>query len=109
MLDGKSVLTIIPARGGSKGLPGKNTIELYGRPLVGWPIKAAKNFQYVDRVIVSTDDEKIARIAQEQGTEVPFMSPAELATDTSITISALKHTIHYLKSEGATYDYCVLL
>ena len=109
MINGKSVLAIIPARGGSKGLPKKNILHLGGRPLLGWPIKAAKHSMYVDRVIVSTDDKKIARIAKEQGAEVPFLRPSELALDTSPTISVLEHAIAFTKREGCSYDYCFLL
>lgn len=109
MINGKSVLAIIPARGGSKGLPQKNILHLCGRPLLGWPIRAAKNSMYIDRVIVSTDDKKIARIAKDQGAEVPFLRPSELALDTSTTISVLEHAIAFTKREGWNYDYCLLL
>jgi len=109
MINGKSVLAIIPARGGSKGLPGKNVVDLCGRPLMGWPIKAAKNSKYVDRVIVSTDNEEIAQIARKQGAEVPFLRPPELALDISTTISVLNHAIAFTKREGLNYGYCLLL
>lgn len=109
MINGKSILAIIPARGGSKGLPQKNILHLCGLPLLGWPVKAAQDSIYVDRVIVSTDDEEIAKIAQEQGAEVPFLRPPELALDTSTTISVLEHAIEYIKKEGSIYEYCLLL
>jgi CMP-N,N'-diacetyllegionaminic acid synthase len=109
MINGKSVIAIIPARGGSKGLPGKNILNLCGRPLLGWPIRTVKNSMYVDRVIVSTDDKKIAIIAKDQGAEVPFLRPPELALDTSTTISVLEHAIAFTKREGLNYDYCLLL
>ncbi|MCK5082649.1 MAG: acylneuraminate cytidylyltransferase family protein [Candidatus Omnitrophica bacterium] len=109
MINGKSVLAIIPARGGSKGLPGKNILPLNGKPLLGWPVEAARSSQYVDRVIVSTDDEEIAGVAREQGAEVPFLRPSELASDTSTTMSVLEHAIMHFKKEGCEYEYCVLL
>jgi len=109
MINGKKILAVIPARGGSKGLPGKNILHFCGRPLLGWPIKAAKDSMYVDRIIVSTDDGEIAQIAREQGAEVPFLRPAELATDTSTTISVLEHAIGFTKREGSHNDYCLLL
>jgi len=109
MINGKSVLAIIPARGGSKGLPRKNILNLAGRPLVGWPINAAQNSKHVDKVIVSTDDEEIARISKDQGAEVPFIRPEELASDTATSISVIEHAIEYMKNEGYAYEYCVLL
>ncbi len=109
MINQKKVLAIIPARGGSKGLPGKNTRLLQGIPLVGWPIKAALNSRYIDRVIVSTDDEKIAKIAQEQGADVPFLRPAEFAKDTSPSSDAIIHALNFCKESGENYDYFVLL
>ena len=109
MISGNSVLAIIPARGGSKGLPGKNTKELCGKPLVSWPIQAAKESLFIDKIIVSTDDQKIAEIAQCEGIDVPFLRPAELASDESSTISVIEHIINRLSNQNETYDYCVLL
>lgn len=109
MIDGKAVLAIVPARGGSKGLPGKNIINLMGKPMLGWPIEAARNSQYIDKIIVSTDDQKIADVAAEQGAEVPFIRPADLATDDATTISVIEHALEYLKTRGDEFDYVVLL
>lgn len=109
MINGNAVLAIIPARGGSKGLPRKNLLNLAGCPLLGWPVKAARGSKYVDRVIVSTDDEEIAKISKERGAEVPFLRPRELALDTSTTISVLEHAIECIKKEGCIYEYCLLL
>lgn len=109
MINGKSVLAIIPARGGSKGLPRKNILLLAGLPLLGWPVKASRGSKYIDRIIVSTEDKEIAKIAQKQGAEVPFLRPSELAQDTSTTFSVLEHAIEYLKKEGCIYEYCLLL
>ena len=77
----KQVLAIIPARGGSKGIPGKNIKLLAGKPLIAWTIDVAKESGLVDRVIVSTDDEGIAEVARAHGAEVPFMRPAEISGD----------------------------
>ncbi len=109
MINGKKVLAIIPARGGSKGLPRKNILELLGRPLLGWPIQAARKSKYIDRVIVSTEDRAIADIALSQGAEVPFLRQEELAADTSTSMSVIEHAIRFVKSQEEFYDYCVLL
>ena len=109
MIDGNSVLAIIPARGGSKGLPAKNILNLLGKPLIGWAIDAAKNSIYVDRTIVSTDDPKIAEIAVKQGAEVPFIRPPGLATDTATTISVVEHALNYFSNNDEEYDYILLL
>lgn len=77
------VLFVITARGGSKGVPGKNIRVLGGMPLIAYKIIAAKKCQYESRIIVSTDDEDIAEIAKKYGAEVPFVRPAELATDSA--------------------------
>jgi CMP-N-acetylneuraminic acid synthetase len=76
-----SILAIIPARGGSKAIPRKNIKALSGKPLIGWTIDAAKRSSCIDRLIVSTEDEEIASVARELGTDVPFLRPAELAAD----------------------------
>jgi N-acylneuraminate cytidylyltransferase/CMP-N,N'-diacetyllegionaminic acid synthase len=109
MISNQKVLCIIPARGGSKGLPKKNVMSLLGKPLVGWPIKAALGSEYIDRIIVSTEDPSIAEIAISQGAEVPFLRPAELASDTATSISVIEHAIEFTSSQNETYDYCVLL
>ncbi|BCA94937.1 acylneuraminate cytidylyltransferase [Legionella antarctica] len=109
MINQKKVLAIIPARGGSKGLPGKNIRPLNGMPLVAWPIQTALNSKYIDRVIVTTDDPEIAKIAQEYGAEVPFIRPAEFAKDTSPSSEAIIHAIQFCTETDGTYDYTVLL
>jgi N-acylneuraminate cytidylyltransferase/CMP-N,N'-diacetyllegionaminic acid synthase len=109
MYKDKSVLAIIPARSGSKGLPGKNIRYLAGKPLLAWPVHAAKGSAYVDKVIVSTDDEGIAEKALEHGAEIPFLRPKELATDTASSASVIEHAILFLQNEGHTFDYFVLL
>lgn len=103
-------LAVIPARGGSKGIPGKNIRELCGKPLIAWSIEAALMSDSVDRVVVSTDCGEIARVAREYGAETPFLRPANLSDDTATTESALLHCLSSLKqNEGYSPDYVVLL
>ncbi len=109
MIERKKLLALIPARGGSKGLPRKNIIDLCGRPLLGWPIQTASKSKYVDRILVSTDDPEIAEIATAQGAEVPFIRPTELATDTATSYSVIEHAISYLAKKEQHYDYILLL
>lgn len=94
------MIAIIPARGGSKGLPGKNVRPLNGKPLIAYAIEAALKAKNIDRVIISTDDEEIARVAVEYGAELPFMRPAELASDTAMAIDNYIYTIGRLEVEG---------
>ena len=91
------VLALIPARGGSKGIPGKNIKLLYGKPLIVWSIDAAKGSKYIDRTIVSTDGEDIAKVAREWGAEVPFMRPAEFAQDLTPDPPVFEHALVWLK------------
>ncbi len=109
MINGKRVIAIIPARSGSKGLPRKNIRILHGRPLLGWPILAAKNSKYVDKVIVSTDSDKFATIAREQGAEVPFLRPVELSGDTANSVDVILHALDFLGECGETFFYVILL
>jgi len=109
MINNKKVLVIIPARGGSKGLVGKNIKNLCGKPLIGWPIQAAKNCTLVDKIVVSTDDSDIAKIALTEGAEIPFMRPDQLAKDTSSTISVIEYTLNQLSDMGEIFEYCILL
>ncbi len=106
MIDDKTVLAIIPARGGSKGVPRKNIRDLGGKPLIAWTIAAARSSAYLDRIIVSTDDAEIANVARQFNAEVPFMRPAELARDGS---SGIDPVIHALETLAEKYDYMVLL
>jgi len=106
----KKILGVITARGGSKGIPGKNIKELGGKPLIAYTIEAAHASGVFDRVIVSTDDEKIAEIAKAYGCEVPFMRPAELAADNTPHISVLQHAVSLLKEkENYIPDYVMIL
>jgi N-acylneuraminate cytidylyltransferase/CMP-N,N'-diacetyllegionaminic acid synthase len=109
MIRGGRVLGLIAARGGSKGLPGKNTKMLLGRPLIAWTIAAARDAASLDEIVVSTDSAEIADIARACGAEVPFMRPAELASDTATSVSVVHHAIDWLARAGRTFDYVVLL
>jgi len=93
------VLAIIPARGGSKGVPGKNIRKLNGKPLIGFTVEAAKKSKYVNRVVVSTDNQKIANIAKSFGAEIPFVRPKYLAVSSAKTIDVIKHTLKTLKNK----------
>lgn len=97
----KNVIAIIPARGGSKGLPGKNIKLLAGKPLIAYTIEAALKSQYVDRVIVSTDSESIRDIAIQYGAEAPFLRPDELSQDETPTEPVLKHCVEWLEENEA--------
>jgi N-acylneuraminate cytidylyltransferase/CMP-N,N'-diacetyllegionaminic acid synthase len=105
------MIAIIPARGGSKGLPGKNIKMLCGKPLIAYAIECAQKSRYIDRVIVSTDDERIAEVSKSFGAEVPFLRPGFLATDESESIDTFIYTIERLSREwNADIDeFAVLL
>lgn len=105
-----SSLGIIPARGGSKGIPGKNIKMLAGKPLIAWTIEAAKNADLLDRVIVSTDDEEIAKVAREYGAEVPFLRPKEISGDLATDVEFIDHALLFLKEkEGYEPDIVLRL
>lgn len=104
-----AVVAIVPARAGSKGIPGKNLIACGGRPLIAHSILAAREAARVDRVIVSTDDEGIATVAREWGAEVPFLRPAELANDETPMLGVLLHALSWLEAAGETVEALVLL
>ncbi len=106
MIDGASVLALITARGGSKGLTGKNLRPLGGRPLIVWSVEAVHGSTLVDRTVLSTESEEIAAVAAAAGCEVPFMRPAELATDEAEHLDVI---VHALTTLDRTYDYVVLL
>lgn len=110
MINGKTVIAIIPARSGSKGLPGKNIKELCGKPLIAWSIEAGLGSQYIDEVMVTTDSEEIAEVARKFGVSVPFLRPPELASDTATSFDAVNHAIDFYKRElNRSFDYIVLL
>lgn len=104
------ILAVIPARGGSKGVPNKNIKELLGKPLIAYTIEQARSSRYIDRTIVSTDSPVIHDIAAYYGAEVPFLRPQELATDQSGTLDVLVHAMDWLKkNENYSFDILVLL
>lgn len=109
MFKDKKILAVITARGGSKGIPRKNIKELAGKPLIAYTIEAAKGSKYLTRCIVSTDDAEIAEIAKRCGGDVPFMRSAELAEDTSTSISVVRDLLATLKKQGEEYDYLMIL
>jgi CMP-N,N'-diacetyllegionaminic acid synthase len=103
------VLGLIPARGGSKGLPGKNVRPLAGRPLIAYAVDAARASRVVDRVVLSTDSEEIAAIGRASGAEVPFLRPAELAGDASPMLPVLQHAVDALERTGWFPEIILLL
>jgi CMP-N,N'-diacetyllegionaminic acid synthase len=110
MINGKSVIAIIPARGGSKRLPCKNILNLDGKPLIAWTIEAALGCSFIDEVVVTTDDYEIAHISKKCGADVPFFRPADLANDTASTFDVIKHTIDFYHFElGKDFDFVILL
>lgn len=98
-------IAVIPARGGSKRIPGKNIRNFSGRPMIAWAIETAKNSKLFDHIIVSTDDKKIAGIAIEWGAEVPFIRPAELADDFAPTVPVIAHAAQACINYGWEVDY----
>jgi N-acylneuraminate cytidylyltransferase len=105
----RRVLGLIPARGGSKGVPRKNVRELGGRPLIVWTIESARRAEGLTSVVVSTDDPEIARVAEDAGAEVPFLRPAELATDTTPTLAVMIDALDRLAADGREFDAVCLL
>lgn len=98
-------LAIIPARGGSKGVPRKNIRELAGKPLIAWTIEEAKKSKYITKLVLSSEDEEIIEVAKKYGCEVPFVRPMELAADDTPGVDPVLHTIEQCPG----YDYVVLL
>lgn len=106
MIDGHTVLAVIPARGNSKGLPRKHLLDAGGKPVLAWSIEAGKGSRYIDRLILSSEDEEIMAVAEEWGCEVAFRRPSNLATDTAKIEDVL---VHSLEAVAKPYDYLVLL
>ncbi len=110
MYKNKKILAIIPARGGSKGIPKKNIIHLGNHPLVAYSIAVAKLSKLIDRIIVSTDSKEIAQIAKKYDAEIPFLRPKKFATDNAQDIEFINHAIRWFKrNENFHPDYLVLL
>jgi CMP-N,N'-diacetyllegionaminic acid synthase len=105
VIGGRQVLAVIPARGGSKGLPGKNLLKVNGRPLIAWSVDAAQAASHIDRVVLSSEDEAIINAARECGCEVPFIRPNSLATDLTATFDVVLHALDSLPG----YDVVVVL
>src|SRR5829696_7006130 len=98
------VLGLIPARGGSKGVPRKNIKLLCGKPLLAYTAESARASKLLTRVILSTEDDEIAEVGRKLGIDVPFMRPAELAEDTTPTLPVVLHAVEALESDGEYYD-----
>lgn len=106
----KIVLSIITARGGSKRLPRKNIKLLNGKPMIAYAIEAANKSKYIDRLIVTTDDSKIANISKKFGAEIPFMRPPELSNDTASSLVVLQHAVKWMEvKENYKPDIIVLI
>lgn len=109
MIENKKILAIIPARGGSKGIPRKNVKAISGKPMIQYTIEAAKECPYIDKVVVSTEDVEIADISMRAGAIVPFSRPEELATDEAKTIDVVMHAVEFYERKAERFDIIVLL
>lgn len=105
----KKILGIIPARGGSKGVPCKNIRVVAGKPLIAWTIKEAKKSEHIEQLIVSSEDDEIIAVAKEFGCEAPFVRPMELAQDETPGIEPIKHAINFYLNNGVYFDYIICL
>ncbi len=103
------ILGLIPARGGSKGVPNKNIKLLAGKPLINYTIEVGLACAEITKLVVSTDSPEIAKISKAAGAEVPFFRPAELATDTSPSIDTVIHAVEFFRKEGNQFDAVCLL
>lgn len=102
-------LVLIPARSGSKGIPGKNIKKLAGKPLIQYTIEAAKAVFPTEDILVSTDAKEISKVAENCGLSVPFLRPADLSTDHSSSHDVIIHALEYMKNQGREYNTLVLL
>jgi CMP-N-acetylneuraminic acid synthetase len=109
MINGKRVLALIPARGGSKGIPKKNIIDVSGRPLIYYTIDASLKSHYIDETIVSTDSEEIAEISRENGAKVPFLRDETISNDTAKSIDVVIDAINKMKEQGERVDILIFL
>jgi CMP-N,N'-diacetyllegionaminic acid synthase len=109
MREGNKILYVIPARGGSKGVPGKNIKRLNGKPLIYYTLEVARSLASDEDICVSTDDENIKNVVEQTGLKVPFLRPGELATDQSGMYEVLLHALDYYTAKGKKYDLLVLL
>lgn len=104
MIEGKKVLAIIPARGGSKGLPDKNIKNLCGKPLIHWTIEKAKLSKYIDKLILSTDSKEIAEISKQANCEVPFIRPEHIAEDKTPMFEVVLHALNFFENSEDNFD-----
>ena len=109
MINNKRILAIIPARGGSKGLPNKNIKLLLDKPLIAWTIEQAKNSKFIDEIHVSTDSPNIAKISEEYGIKVPSLRPENLAQDNSSSADVVDYIIKKYEEQNQFFDYIILL
>jgi len=101
------VLALIPARGGSKGLPRKNVLDVGGHPLIAWTIAAAQRSKYISDVVVSTDDEEIRTASLKYGAKAPFLRPSALSSDTATSVDVALHALRFFEEEK--YDFLIFL
>lgn len=105
-----NILGVVPARGGSKGVPRKNVADVAGKPLIAWTLEAARRAPSLTRVVVSTEDEEIAALCRRLGADVPFLRPAELAQDRTPTLPVVQHALAQAEAQdGRRYEAVVLL
>ena len=104
-----NILGLIPARGGSKGIPGKNIKRLHGKPLLQYTFEAAKNSDLISRVILSSDDSEIIRVAEKIGLEIPFVRPTALAADDTSSLEVVQHALNFFIQKGEKFDAVCLL
>ena len=110
MINNKTFIAIIPARAGSKRLPGKNILDLNGKPLIEWSIQASLGSIYIDKTMVTTDDDAIIEVSRKAGAEVPFKRPDDISTDVAKSSDVIKHTVDfYYDSLKKKFDYIVFL
>lgn len=109
MYQNKKILAIVTARGGSKGLPGKNIKKLNGKPLIAWTIDSIKNSEYLDEAYISTDSQEIANVCDTYGISVPKLRPEELAKDDTSSMDVLEYVIKELERKNKLFDYFILL
>jgi len=105
-----NILAVIPARGGSKGIPRKNIVEINGLPLIGYTIGSALSSSYLTDIVVSTDDHEIAEISKKMGAQVPFIRPENLSSDTAQSAPVIEHAVVFMeKYKGIKYDAIIML
>lgn len=109
MIGNHKILALIPARSGSKGLPGKNILPFCGKPLLAWSIESAKKSKYIDEIILSTDSQEYAQIGLAYGATVPFIRPTDLASDTTSSIEVIAHAINEVDSQLDQFSILVML